>query len=766
MQSGISSIPINLIDPNTGLPVGIAFNITLTSGELQANDTFTFTALCDNRHFSIAVEQKTGTGDNPANFTMPTATYTSATTFVAAIVAGLTTELTAGVDVNKWTVQVNGAGTPEFIVTSTGGAGSMIQLISGQAFANTVGMQLWAYDIPRSNIIGTEPGPYNITTQNNRIVIDSIPQNGSTTEISFSVPTGYGQNATNIANAINVAGTQGGTTYWNAFALTIPGGQQVVAIVTNSNSQYASQFYGQIAMQATYSNFATFQFAQQIGVLFPYTTPYRSFSDGGGVTAARVSLPASSGNINPAEPLSVQNSTANAAADSEYYANIVGWLVATSPGTWINGYTVNLQLQPNTVGDSVGIYELQINDQNGNTVDLVQNLSFDQTQPNFIGNVINPGTLIGGINGNDYVNWESRPSYLNNDPTNSNVAITGTYTVRQPSQSFNMPFSGAANGIPTEAAYSSNLDAAVIGNPQDSSGLYSVQNAEVYDINLLLIPGFSSGAVIGHGLQLCESRGDCLYIIDPPFGLRPQQVVDWHNGMLLSDLAQAINSSYGTLYWSWLEIFDQFSAQNIWIPPSGYAAQVFANTANVAEQWFAPAGTRRGILTTALNVEYNPSQGERDLLYGSGNAVNPIVNFPKTGITIFGQRTLQRNETALSRNNVRMLLIYLKKNLVVMLRDFVFEQNDPITWAQVLNTTNPFLADIQARQGLNSFNVICDASNNTPQRQDMNQLWVSVFLKPTRAIEFIALNLVILQTSASFNAEEILAAGGVVQTTS
>ena len=171
-------------------------------------------------------------------------------------------------------------------------------------------------------------------------------------------------------------------------------------------------------------------------------------------------------------------------------------------------------------------------------------------------------------------------------------------------------------------------------------------------------------------------------------------------------------------------------------------------------------------MTTALNVEYNPSQGERDLLYGSGNAVNPIVNFPKTGITIFGQRTLQRNETALSRNNVRMLLIYLKKNLVVMLRDFVFEQNDPITWAQVLNTTNPFLADIQARQGLNSFNVICDASNNTPQRQDMNQLWVSVFLKPTRAIEFIALNLVILQTSASFNAEEILAAGGVVQTAS
>jgi hypothetical protein len=44
----------------------------------------------------------------------------------------------------------------------------------------------------------------------------------------------------------------------------------------------------------------------------------------------------------------------------------------------------------------------------------------------------------------------------------------------------------------------------------------------------------------------------------------------------------------------------------------------------------------------------------------------------------------------------------------------------------------------------------------------MNQLWVSVFIKPTRAIEFIVLNLVVMQSSASFSSEEVLAAGGVV----
>jgi hypothetical protein len=328
----------------------------------------------------------------------------------------------------------------------------------------------------------------------------------------------------------------------------------------------------------------------------------------------------------------------------------------------------------------------------------------------------------------------------------------------------NQEFVGAANGIPTDPAYSSELDRAIIGNPALSTGIFAFQNPEVYDITLLVIPGNSSGSVIGQGLQLCESRGDCMMIVDPPFGLRPQQVVDWHNGMLLSDLSQAINSSYGALYWSWLEIFDQFNGGNIFIPPSGFIAGVIARTSRVAEMWFAPAGLNRGRLLTALDVEYTPTQGERDLLYGFNNAVNPIVNFPQDGITVWGQRTLQRKDSALDRVNVRMLLIYLKKILVQTLRFFLFEPNDRFLRRQVVNAINPFLSDVMARRGLTRFKVVCDETNNTPIRIDRNELWVSVFLKPTRAAEFIVLNLVILRTEQSFSAEEVLQAGGVVLT--
>jgi len=165
----------------------------------------------------------------------------------------------------------------------------------------------------------------------------------------------------------------------------------------------------------------------------------------------------------------------------------------------------------------------------------------------------------------------------------------------------------------------------------------------------------------------------------------------------------------------------------------------------------------RGRLLTAIDIEYNPSLGERDNLYGSGNAVNPITKFTRDGIMIWGQRTLQRTSSALDRVNVRMLLIYIKVNLQRVLRAFVFEPNDSITRAQITAVIKPFLADIAARRGLTWYQVICDVTNNTPERIDRNELWITVLLQPTRAAEFLVLNLVVLRTGASVGTSETVA---------
>jgi hypothetical protein len=724
---------------------GIVFAIVVTGAvPLGNNDSFTFTVRPDNRVLMFDIDRQ-GTVDSeivaPAvAYTMPVATYSLASDFADAV-----NTLLAGSE-----PYLAVAKSDDTVCFQTDVAGRNIQLASTEAFALEVGRQLYDYDIPRSFLTSTTSEPYTITTDNNRVSMKVVGQE-ATTEIDFSVIMGTGITAAALAASISLGGVYSGDKYWRSFSMNVPGGEVEIFTETMPDHQY-----DQLYMNADMSHFKSLNFAETLGILYPYTRNYRTFSD------PRVALP-DAGTITASQPLSceIDPLSDECLADSAYFQNIVGWLVASSAGTWIDSYKISLQLyaKDQSTGQTLpGHFQISITDTNNLVVENITDVTFDILSDRYIGNVINPGSKYGGVNGNSYLNWIPRPTFLGFDPVND----PANYVVRIPG-SFNLnTFTGSANGIPTDPSYSSELDRAIIGNPAEESGIFAFANPEVYDITLILIPGASSGAVIGQALQMCETRGDVLYIVDSPFGLRAQQVVDWHNGILYSDLAQAINSSYGALYHPWLKIFDQFSGQNIFIPPSGHVSSVYARTDKVAEQWFAPAGLNRGHLLTPLDTEVDLTQGERDLMYGFGNAVNPIVNFPQDGITVWGQRTLQRKQSALDRVNVRMLLIYIKKNATVFLRNFIFEPNDKITRAQVVNVSTSFLADIAARRGLQAYNVVCDERNNTAERIDRNELYVAYFLKPTRAAEFIVLSLVVLRTDASFSAAEILAAGGVV----
>lgn len=733
---------------------GLSVAVEVSSGRLDVNDTFLFDVIPNNRKFTVVVEGNT----SPVEYTMPVATYSDVASFVTAFNTVVGTG--QGYLMVQY-VQVDGTTIPQLRTTLEG---RRIQLGSKDAdgvvddtaaFALTVGKQIFEWDIPRSYLLGLDAGPYTITTSNNRVSLDVIGGT-ATKNIIFNIPVGIGQTAASIASSIHAAGVTAGQRYFESYALTLTDGTEHVIISTPIPQGNIDHSLDTLYLQSTYSNLKTLRFAEELEISFPYKRSYRGYSDN------RLTLP-SSGESDAATPLSCENNPTGSdqcTSDLSYYENIVGWLVATSAGTWLDGYTATLEVATGVVGDASGRYNVLIRDENAQVVSRVEDVSFDANADRYLSNTVNPGTIHGGRSGNAYFNYEPRPAFLNNDPNSTDDA--NPYVVRQPSTFQNKEFGGTANGIPLDPAYSSALDAAVIGSPELGTGIFAFENPQTIDINILAIPGFSSGAVIGQGLQMCERRGDVLFLIDPPFGLRPQQVVDWHNGMLLSDLRSAINSSYGALYWGWIRTFDQFNRIEIWVPPSGHVSAVFARTARVAEQWSAPAGLRRGRLLTALELEYSPGQGESDLLYGSGNAVNPITKFPQDGIVVFGQRTLQRSQSALDRVNVRMLLIYIKKNLIPLLRNYIFEPNDKFLWRQVVAAIEPFLGDIQARRGLSGYKVVCDETNNTPERIDANQLTVTIFVKPTRTVEFVALNLVTLQTGASFSAEEVLAAGGIV----
>lgn len=714
-------------DPITLSDESLTFTVDVTgSSPLEVDDSFSFQAHPNNRNFQFSVN-----GSAPVSYSMAATSYTDADTFATAFNA-----LLGGGE--NFSAVVSGS----TLYIRTDNAGDRIQLVGSsgstepdtEAFALEVGTRKWTWDIPRSYALGNNSGPFNITNQNDRIKIRVVAED-SATDLEFSLPVALNTPTSSLATAVNNGGIKSGTRYFNAYALQTSDTEKQLVIITADDFETA-----EIQIQATSSNIETVRFVEEVEIPSPYGRAYRVYTD------SRVSEPEASP-TDPEVPVSCDDdpSGSDCLADTAYYAGIVGFLVAKTPGTWISDIRATLE----NYSGQAGLFNLIVSDSAGNVLSRYEEVSFDPAAERYIGNVINAGSTIGGVNGDAYVQWIERDASI------------GSGVVRVPGGFNNKAFTGGANGIPANAAYSSELDRAIIGSPSRGTGLSAFTNPDEYDISLLVIPGNSSGSVIGRAIAFCEARGDVLYIIDPPFGLRPQQVIDWHNGLLFSDLANSLNTSYAALYWSWVEIFDQFSGQAIFIPPSGHVAAVYARTSREREVWFAPAGLQRGRLLSVRRVEFNTTKGDRDALYGLGNSVNPIANLFQEGITVFGQRTLQRRRSALDRVNVRMLLIYLKKVLPRALRNFLFEPNTPATWSQVKGLIENLLIDVVQRQGIEAFQVIVDESNNTPQRRDNNELWVSVAIKPVKAIEFIVLNLGILRSSQSFAAEEVLAALGV-----
>jgi len=285
---------------------------------------------------------------------------------------------------------------------------------------------------------------------------------------------------------------------------------------------------------------------------------------------------------------------------------------------------------------------------------------------------------------------------------------------------------------------------------QGATGLKSFRNAEGVDLNLVAVPGVADPAVIAEIFDLCASRADCMGIIDSPIGMDPNTVVDWHNGVA-PWLHAAFNTTYAALYWPWCLTYDSVNRQNMWMPPSGFVAGQYAYNDYVGAPWTAPAGLNRGQLLKVTRPEMSPSQAQRDLLYGNGNRVNPIVNFSLDGVTIWGQTTLTRGFSLLEEVAVRRMLMYAEKTIATSSRFLTFEPNNPRTWARFTNLVTPALQYIKDAQGLDDFRVLCNSDTNPPIVRNRKEMNAKLLLKPTPTAEIITLDFVVLETGASFN---------------
>jgi uncharacterized protein len=268
-------------------------------------------------------------------------------------------------------------------------------------------------------------------------------------------------------------------------------------------------------------------------------------------------------------------------------------------------------------------------------------------------------------------------------------------------------------------------------------------NKEAYQFNLLFTPGITNNlhpGVVSNIIANTQNRGDNLYVLD---------LIDY-SGTVASTITQANarNTSYAASYWPWVRIVDPATGKQVWIPASTVIPGVYAFNDKVSAPWFAPAGINRGGLSTVLQAQFKLTQANKDELYS--NNINPLATLPKNGVVVFGQKTLQKQASALDRVNVRRLLIELKNYIRQIADTVVFEQNTIATRTSFTARVTPFLEGIQQKQGLYAYKIVMDESNNGPAVIDQNQLIGQIYIQPTRTAEFISLDFILLPTGAEF----------------
>ena len=325
-------------------------------------------------------------------------------------------------------------------------------------------------------------------------------------------------------------------------------------------------------------------------------------------------------------------------------------------------------------------------------------------------------------------------------------------------RTFTIAFQGGFDGVNPTTPINKGLDiisanvqgfdlstAAKSGSVAYKKCLNALSNVDEWDINLLVLPGVNHndhGNVTQAAMDMCENRSDTFYIMDAAGqGASIQTVVG---------VAEGLDTNYAAVYYPWDKTIDTNTNKLITVPPSVLLPRVYAANDATSAEWFAPAGLNRGGITGAVAVLDRLTHSDRDTLYEG--KVNPIAQFPGQGIVAFGQKTLQSRPSALDRINVRRLLITVKKYIASTSRYLLFEQNTIDTRNRFLNTVNPYLENIQQRQGLYAFKVVMDETNNTPDVIDRNILKGAIFLQPTKTAEFIQIDFNVLPTGATFNA--------------
>lgn len=196
-----------------------------------------------------------------------------------------------------------------------------------------------------------------------------------------------------------------------------------------------------------------------------------------------------------------------------------------------------------------------------------------------------------------------------------------------------------------------------------------------------------------------------------------------------------------------------FDGADIVVPNSAIYPTQMGISDKKANVWWAPAGTDgRGLIPNALNVGYLRgipgtsdvtfvpvalNKPQRDNLYKNFTNINPIHPVPQVGFCFMGQKNSAGAASLMMRINVYRLVAYIRRQIRKASTPFLFRPGDQKSRDDVKALCDNFLNTLLGARALNDFIVICDESNNPPEAQDQNEVYIDIAIKPVTAIEFM-----------------------------
>jgi hypothetical protein len=359
---------------------------------------------------------------------------------------------------------------------------------------------------------------------------------------------------------------------------------------------------------------------------------------------------------------------------------------------------------------------------------------------------------VGYINVNNNNGQNTR---FNNDPMDGSNMTTAYNADRWVSVSPNNANGSGAFGRKAQRGFVVKSFKALIDTNQ------TIRDTDTLVFNLIACPGYPEA--IQNMISFNAARSYTGFVVgDTPFRLDSSatSLANWGNNT--GATVAVDNSDDGAVsYNTYMAMFypsgytNDNSGNSIVVPPSHIMLRTIALSDQKSYQWFAPAGIKRGAVDNVTAVGYLRN-GEfvdtalpnaiRDVL--AGVKINPIAKFPGVGIVNFGNYTRANGSSSLDRINVSRLVAYLRRQLDILARPFLFEPNDRNTRSEIKNAAESLLVELVGQRALYDYIVVCDESNNSAAQIDRSELHMDIAVEPVKAVEFIYIPLRLKNTGS------------------